>query len=161
VIISESGWPQKAYADAAEREATRGRPRPLNYASSRAPLVSQGAYDQTPLDQELIPLGDAVEEALPVEPLTPVPAQEPAAESSAAAAPPAFDVVNPAAMTTEPRAALVQPIDARNPAAAAPVARPVGIEVVNPAALSPAPTPSAMPTLTSETPLTSPAAIVP
>ena len=55
VMLSEGGWPQKAYADAAEREASRGKPWPLNYASSRAPLVGVGAYDQHPSD-----IGDAI-----------------------------------------------------------------------------------------------------
>jgi hypothetical protein len=64
VVLSESGWPEKAYADATRREATRGKPRPLNYVSARAPLISEGAYDQAPLDRELIPLGEPVEEEL-------------------------------------------------------------------------------------------------
>ena len=46
VFLAEGPWPGKAYQDAAEREARRGRPRPLNYASSRAPIVSQGPFDQ-------------------------------------------------------------------------------------------------------------------
>jgi hypothetical protein len=57
VVLSESAWPEEAYADAARREAARGKPWPLNYASASAPLVGGGAYDQQPLDQELIPLG--------------------------------------------------------------------------------------------------------
>jgi outer membrane protein TolC len=59
VMLSESGWPQKAYSDAAKREASRGKPHPLNYASASAPLVSRGAYDQRELSQEVIPLGEA------------------------------------------------------------------------------------------------------
>lgn len=46
VFLAEGPWPNKAYQDAAERDARRGQPRPLNYASSRAPIVSQGAFDQ-------------------------------------------------------------------------------------------------------------------
>jgi outer membrane protein TolC len=53
VILGESAWPAKAYADAAEREATRGRPKPLNYVSARAPVVSRGSYEQLPRLQEL------------------------------------------------------------------------------------------------------------
>jgi outer membrane protein TolC len=64
VMLSESGWPQKAYSDAAKREASRGKPRPLNYASASAPLVSQGGYDQHPLDQEVIPLGEPMDEMI-------------------------------------------------------------------------------------------------
>jgi hypothetical protein len=46
VFLAEGPWPGKAYEDAAEREASRSRPRPLNYASSRAPIVSAGQFDQ-------------------------------------------------------------------------------------------------------------------
>jgi hypothetical protein len=80
VVLSESGWPDKAYADAARREANRGKPWPLNYASASAPLVGAGPYDQRPLSHEVIPMGEAVEgeaiEALPVEgePIGPAPA---------------------------------------------------------------------------------------
>ena len=34
--------------DAAKREASRSVPVPLNYASSRAPVVSRGTFDQHP-----------------------------------------------------------------------------------------------------------------
>jgi hypothetical protein len=64
VMLSESGWPQKAYSDAAKLEASRGKPHPLNYASASAPLVSRGAFDQQPLSQEVIPLGAQTEEAI-------------------------------------------------------------------------------------------------
>jgi hypothetical protein len=108
VMLSESGWPQKAYSDAARLEASRGKPWPLNYASASAPLVSRGAYDQHPLS-ELVPLGEAVEgepiggntaeptpaiepESIPPEapqvPAEPIPATPHAAMSS----PPAPDV---------------------------------------------------------------------
>ena len=46
VYLSESGWPQQAYQDAARRESLRGKPKPLNYASSLAPRVSYGPYEQ-------------------------------------------------------------------------------------------------------------------
>jgi outer membrane protein TolC len=48
VQLAEGPWPGEAYVDAAKREASRGRPVPLNYASARAPVVSQGAFDQQP-----------------------------------------------------------------------------------------------------------------
>ncbi|NOZ39166.1 MAG: TolC family protein [Planctomycetes bacterium] len=48
VFLSEGGWPVAARRDAARRESRRGKPRPLNYASSRASRVSRGAYDQHP-----------------------------------------------------------------------------------------------------------------
>ncbi len=98
VVLSESAWPQKAYADAAQRESTRGKPWPLNYASASAPLVSQGAYDQHPLDQEVIALGEPIDgaagETIPAEtPPTPseppqVPAEPIPAEPQGAIAPP-------------------------------------------------------------------------
>jgi hypothetical protein len=46
VYLAEGAWPQKAYHDAAEREARRGPPRPLNYVTSRTPIVSRGTYPQ-------------------------------------------------------------------------------------------------------------------
>jgi hypothetical protein len=49
VELSESGWPAKAYRDAAERERLRGKPRPLNYMSATAPRVSDGPYNQHPM----------------------------------------------------------------------------------------------------------------
>jgi outer membrane protein TolC len=66
VLLSEGGWPAKAYADAAERDALRGKPRPLNYASARAPIVSDGAYAQQAIEGEL-PLGTEVFESEPIE----------------------------------------------------------------------------------------------
>ena len=48
VQLAEGPWPGEAYVDAAKREASRSKPVPLNYASSRAPIVSQGAFDQHP-----------------------------------------------------------------------------------------------------------------
>jgi hypothetical protein len=92
VTLSESGWPAKAYKDAAEREANRGRPWPLNYASKRAPLVSQGAFDQMAqgaasapgiiegpvlegAPEESVPEGSAPAESVPAG--TPVPDEPP------------------------------------------------------------------------------------
>ena len=46
VFLAEGPWPGEAHDDAAKREASRGRPKPLNYASSRAPVVSRGVFDQ-------------------------------------------------------------------------------------------------------------------
>ncbi len=46
VFLSEGPWPCDAYEDAMKREASRSGPRPLNYASSRAPVVSAGEFDQ-------------------------------------------------------------------------------------------------------------------
>lgn len=46
IYLAEGNWPGKAYRDARDLEARRGRSRPLNYASSRAPVVSRGAYPQ-------------------------------------------------------------------------------------------------------------------
>jgi outer membrane protein TolC len=50
VFLSEGGWPQMAYQDAAERKYLSGEKRPLNYASAQAPRVSYGPYEQH-LDQ--------------------------------------------------------------------------------------------------------------
>ena len=46
VYLSEGGWPQKAYRDAAQREKQRGKRRKINYASARAPRVAYGPYEQ-------------------------------------------------------------------------------------------------------------------
>jgi outer membrane protein TolC len=46
VYLAEGPWPGAAYVDAAKRERTRGIAHPLNYASSRAPVVSNGPFDQ-------------------------------------------------------------------------------------------------------------------
>ena len=46
VHLAEGPWPDEAYVDAAKREASRSAPVPMNYASARAPVVSQGAFDQ-------------------------------------------------------------------------------------------------------------------
>lgn len=48
VQLSEGPWPGEAYVDAAKREQSRGKQKPLNYASARAPVVSHGAFDQRP-----------------------------------------------------------------------------------------------------------------
>jgi outer membrane protein TolC len=48
VYLAEGPWPGEAYVDAAKREQNRGRAKPLNYASARAPIVSQGIFDQHP-----------------------------------------------------------------------------------------------------------------
>jgi hypothetical protein len=46
IFLAEGPWPGEAYEDAAKREATRGAPRPLNYASSKSPRVSVGPHAQ-------------------------------------------------------------------------------------------------------------------
>jgi len=46
VHLAEGPWPDEAYVDAARREALRGAPKPLNYASSLAPVVSRGTFPQ-------------------------------------------------------------------------------------------------------------------
>jgi Outer membrane efflux protein len=48
VQLAEGPWPGEAYVNAAKREASRGMKLPLNYASARAPIVSQGVFDQRP-----------------------------------------------------------------------------------------------------------------
>jgi outer membrane protein TolC len=76
VVLSESAWPEKAYADAARRESSRGKPWPLNYASASAPLVGGGTYDQHPLDGQVIPLGEPMGgEAVEGEPVEALPAE--------------------------------------------------------------------------------------
>jgi outer membrane protein TolC len=75
VYLSEGGWPQMAYCDAAERKYLSGASRPLNYASLQAPRVSYGPYEQHLEDlppPELMPTTldatDGEESAEPLEP---------------------------------------------------------------------------------------------
>ncbi|MCG8449211.1 MAG: TolC family protein [Pirellulales bacterium] len=67
VYLSEGGWPQVAYRDAAEREHLRGKNRPLNYSSAKAPRVSYGPYEQ---HRNLVA-------PLELAPIEPAPASEP------------------------------------------------------------------------------------
>ena len=64
VYLSEGGWPMAAYQDAAARQSSRGRRMPMNYASSQAPRVALGPYEQQ-LDQ-VTRLHDPAAEAIPV-----------------------------------------------------------------------------------------------
>jgi outer membrane protein TolC len=78
VVLAEGPWPGEAHEDAAKREASRGRPKTLNYASSRAPVVSRGAFDQqheSPLHLPGKPAKSSDEE-LPLK----IPSSEPASE---------------------------------------------------------------------------------
>jgi len=97
VYLAEGPWSCEAHLDAADREALRGEARPLNYASSRAPVVSWGEYPQDgaggaasaeyahdPESGDMYPMQYPMGEALPaprrVEPTPPIdPASEPEA----------------------------------------------------------------------------------
>jgi hypothetical protein len=46
IFLNEGSWPGAAHEDAAELEKQRGKAKDLNYASSRAPIVSGGRYAQ-------------------------------------------------------------------------------------------------------------------
>jgi len=46
VYLAEGPWPCAAYEDAADLESLRGKPRKLNYVSSRAPVVGWGEMPQ-------------------------------------------------------------------------------------------------------------------
>ncbi len=59
IHLAEGGWPGKAYCDAKELAKSRGKSRPLNYASRRAAVVSKGQFPQNRLefglmDQEFV-----------------------------------------------------------------------------------------------------------
>jgi hypothetical protein len=108
VTINESEWPGKAYADAAQREALRGKPRPLNYASARAPIVSNGPYDQHPMLEELVPAG---EQSTTIEPI----ATPPGEPVSPPTSPDPTDTAPP--LPAEPLAP-VQPLSIQPPAKA-------------------------------------------
>lgn len=68
VYLAEGAWPEKAYRDAAALEARRGRPRTMSYASSLAPVVSHGTYNQHPSDSGYSHL-DSVDSPEPTEAL--------------------------------------------------------------------------------------------
>jgi hypothetical protein len=55
IYLAEGPWPGKAYHDAADKEASRSVPVPLNYASSKAPVVSQGPFGQHTYDAAVDP----------------------------------------------------------------------------------------------------------
>jgi outer membrane protein TolC len=63
VYLAEGPWPGAAYEDAVDLESLRGKPRKLNYASSRAPVVGWG---EMPQDVKGGAAGEASEE-FPVE----------------------------------------------------------------------------------------------
>lgn len=67
VYLSEGGWPGKAQADAARRESLRGDPKPLNYASSRAPVTSRGVFDQHAEPGAMMTLAPPAEDQKPAE----------------------------------------------------------------------------------------------
>lgn len=87
VYLAEGPWPGEAYRDAAKRDASRGAPKPLNYASSRAPVVARGPFDQSMPEPRLLPPdGEIFEETLPtIAPATDgapiLPQSQPAPES--------------------------------------------------------------------------------
>jgi hypothetical protein len=82
VYLSEGGWPEKAYSDAAKRELGRGKPHPLNYASASAPLVGSGAYDQHSLTRSEAPIVEAIEPPAEVTPSESTPAEGAPAEAA-------------------------------------------------------------------------------
>ena len=81
VLLSEGPWCREAYADAAELQRRRGKPRELNYASASAPRVSQGPYKQQPPIAEALPLGTPPKPAAEEDGVTPTPVDD-QAESS-------------------------------------------------------------------------------
>jgi outer membrane protein TolC len=110
VYLAEGAWPEKAYEDAAALERRRGRQRRMSYASSLAPVVSRGVYDQHPSDKGYetvistsVPTGATPDntEPLPLtpSPLTPLPSGSDATELDSL---PKFD---------EPAPATVPPTD--------------------------------------------------
>jgi hypothetical protein len=125
VSLSEGGWPAKAYRDAAERDARRGKPRPLNYMSATAPRVSDGPYDQHSLylgesepvyqEGETI-LANPAGEAVAAEPEL----QNPADASPDALPGPAPTAPGDAAPSNSSAAPLVDPAVAYEPLASSP-----------------------------------------
>ena len=72
VYLSEGGWPMAAYQDAAIRESLRGQPKEINYASSFAPRIAYGPYEQQLDKVHHVPASleqNPVESELPPEPI--------------------------------------------------------------------------------------------
>ncbi|MEX2092158.1 MAG: TolC family protein [Pirellulales bacterium] len=118
VYLTEGPWSGAAYKDAADLAALRGKPRKLNYASSRAPVVGWGEMPQNPE-------GGAAEETIeefPVETHEQAPAylEEPAS------------ALVPAAVKDKTAPSLVVPAAATTPA-------PFPVPRVSPKRLPPAP----------------------
>jgi outer membrane protein TolC len=90
VCLSEGPWCGEANKDAAAKEALRGKPRPLNYASSRAPVVSWGAFPQVREGAAMCEPGQVPSDghALPLQqpPISPPPVPPSAASNSATGA---------------------------------------------------------------------------
>ncbi len=68
-----------AYQDAATREYRRGKPHPLNYASSKAPRVAYGPYEQRLDNVQPMPVESPTPMETPIEPA----AAEPAVDDTA------------------------------------------------------------------------------
>ena len=81
VHLTEGCWPGAAHRDAQELRSKRGRKKRLNYASSKAPVVSQGEFPQNRVTQ--LPY-ESVEYDL-VQPPIPGEVLEPYAETDTAA----------------------------------------------------------------------------
>jgi hypothetical protein len=95
IYLAEGPWCNEAYHDAAVRDSLRGQPHPLNYASSKAPVVSNGPFDQHPADGTPIgPSGSMISDPFTDDevPLTPPanssPANEPTLEPGEEPLPP-------------------------------------------------------------------------
>ncbi len=85
VYLAEGPWPGEAYHDSAKREASRSRPVPLNYASSQAPRVARGSYDQH--THAVLPIHAASKSANEPQPASPTPADGPSMQPRAPAPP--------------------------------------------------------------------------
>lgn len=134
VFLSEGGWPAKAYEDAAERDARRGRPRPLNYTSASAPIVARGAYDQDALKSGMPmvvsePIGGAplqtAPQAAPVIEAEPIPSEAvpatplPAPPAGGASAAPNFVAPQAASLAMPPSVTPASFVPATPPSSAA------------------------------------------
>jgi outer membrane protein TolC len=94
VFLAEGPWPCDAFQDAAEREALRGRPRPMNYASSRTQIVGNGVFDQHPSSPTV--------SAAPATNSGPTPHDAPLPTTETAAPPITTGINQPADLNAEP-----------------------------------------------------------
>ncbi len=132
VFLAEGPWPGEAHEDAAKREASRGRPRALNYASSRAPVVSRGVFNQqieAPLHLPGEPPTPSGEE-LPLEIRGGEPSSDeslPPTTGSTKPTPAAVELRDTAIATLPPRVGSVARSEDTPPAAAAASASPLAV----------------------------------
>jgi Outer membrane efflux protein len=109
VFLNEGDWPDKAYADADERESMRRKPAEVQPAANREKWLSQGTYPQ--LLTPRLPDGGAMPVSTPAFPQLPPdalpPSQTPQSQAPANQSAPSGEVRGPLSNGTVPASLLV------------------------------------------------------